>query len=239
MAFKIRIHMTPITTYASRLRENKPFSFVRYGNGEWDGVLGTRNRTGSGSQMLNVPGLRQDLQESLISAPRSESYLLGMQNYMRKRPEWSMVMRWLSVHAPHLVWHNADVFHWASSRVELWPLIEELRKKPLVFIGPPFLRKIACRLPYVGFVEVRSRNCYQDKVGLRRAILEQPEPAVFCFSAGPTTKPLIHELFPILGEKSFLIDFGSLWDVYCGVKSRSYHKRITPAKTRINFGGPR
>lgn len=236
MAFKIKIHMTSIATYAKRLRENKPFSFVRYGNGEWDGILGTRKRTGSRSQRLDVPGLRQDLQGSLILAPRSENYLLGMQNYMQKRPEWSKVMHWLSVHAPHLVWHNADVFHWASSRVELWPLIEELRKKPLVFIGPCFLRKLARRLPYVGFVEVRSRNCYQDINQIRAAILEQPEPAVFCFSAGPTTKPLIQELFPVLGEESFLIDFGSLWDVYCGVKSRSYHKRITAAKTRVNFG---
>lgn len=237
MAFKIKIRMTPIAFYANRLKNNEPFSFVRYGNGEWDGVLGTRKRTGSGSQRLDVPGLKQDLYRSLMQVYKPGNYLLGMQNYMQKRKEWRSVVHWLSVHAPHLVWHNADVFHWASSRVELWPLIRELKEKPLVFIGPPFMRRISKRLPYVGYVEVRPQNCYQNKAQIRKAILEQPRPAVFCFSAGPTTKPLIYELFPVLGEENFLIDFGSLWDVYCGVKSRSYHKRITPTKMKLNFGG--
>jgi hypothetical protein len=105
-----------------------------------------------------------------------------------------------------------------------------------VFIGPSHIRSISKRLPYVGFVEVRTRNCYQDIAKIHKAILEQPRPAVFCFSTGPTTKVLIAKLFPALGEENFLIDFGSLWDVYCGVKSRSYHKKITPAITSKNFG---
>ena len=106
-----------------------------------------------------------------------------------------------------------------------------------MFIGPPFLQKISDRLPLVGFVKVRRRDCYQDFKGIYKAILKQKTPAVFCFSAGPTTKVLISKLFPVLRERNFLIDFGSLWDVYCGVTSRRYHKKITPDKTRKNFGG--
>jgi len=237
MTFKIKIHPTPLSYYVGRLAANEPFSFVRYGNGEWDGIRGTRDRTGSGSQKLNVPGLQQDLMRSLMMAHKSGNYLLGMQNYMQKRPEWQGVTQWLKDHAPGLTWHDADVFHHASSRAELWPLIQELRKKSLIFIGPPHLGKISARLPYQGHVVVPLPNGYQNKKKIRRAILKQKGPAVFCFSAGPLAKVLIYELFPVLGKENFLIDFGSLWDVYVGVKSRSYHKKITAAKTKINFGG--
>jgi len=237
MTFKIKIHPTPLSYYVGRLAANEPFSFVRYGNGEWDGIRGTRDKTGSGSQNLKVPGLRQDLMRSLMMPYPPQNYLLGMQNYMQKRPEWPAVTQWLKVNAPGLIWHNGDVFHWASSRAELWPLIQELRKKSLIFIGPGFLRKIAGRLPYKAFVEVRSKDCYRDKKRIRSAILKQPKPAVYCFSCGPLAKVLIYELFPILGKENFLIDFGSIWDVYCGVKSRTYHKKITAAKTSLNFKG--
>lgn len=234
----IRVLKTPLSFYADRLKANNPFTFVRYGNGEWDGILGTRDKTGSGSQWLNIPGLRQGLQQSLKRGYDSDCYLLGMQNLVQRRaPMWEGAKRWLQINAPDLIWHDADVFHHCSSRAQLRPLVDELRKKPLVFIGPAHVRPISKLLPYVGFVEVRTRDCYQDATAIYKAILKQPSPGVFCFSAGPTAKILMAKLFPILGEKSFLIDFGSLWDIYCGVKSRSYHKKITATITSKTFGG--
>ena len=216
----LKIHKTPLSYYVSRLKKNQPFSFVRYGNGEWDGILGTRNRTGSGSQRLNIPGLRQGLQRSLKCGHDPARYLVGMQGYAQRIPYMRRGMsKWLQINAPNLVWHDADVFHHTSARALLLPLIQELREKPLVFVGPAHIKPISKHLPYVGFVEVRKRNCYQDVAKIQKAILALPHPAVFCFSAGPTTKILIAKLFPVLGEESFLIDFGSLWDVYCGVKS--------------------
>lgn len=237
MTFKLKIHMTPLSYYVERLKSNNPFSFIRYGNGEWDGILGTRKRTGSGSQRLNIPGLRQGLQNSLKRDYDPDRYLVGMQDYAQRIKYMQQGSRkWLQINAPNLIWHNADVFHHCSSRAQLRPLIDELRKKSLVFIGPAHIKSISRLLPYVGFVEVRSRDCFQDTTKIYKAILQQKSPAVFCFSAGPTTKILVHKLFPTLGNENFLIDFGSLWDVYCGVSSRSYHKKITPAITRKNFG---
>lgn len=232
----VKVLKTPLSFYVERLELNDPFSFLRFGNGEWDGILGTRNRTGSKSQKLSIPGLQQGLQMSLKRGYDPRRYLLGMQGYAQRISYMRKGSRqWLQINAPDLVWHDADVFHHCSARAQLWPLIRELRKKPLVFIGPAHIRPISKRLLYVGFVEVRGRDCYQDIAEIRKEILKQQRPAVFCFSAGPTTKILISELFPVLGEKNFLVDFGSLWDVYCGVKSRSYHKRITPTTTRKNF----
>ena len=234
----VRIIKTPLSYYAERLKTNNTFTFVRYGNGEWDGILGTRRETGSGSQRLNIPGLRQGLKLSLKRGFDPDYYLVGMQNHMQKRVTlWRKTKGWLQINAPNLVWHDADVFHHCSSRSQMWPLIKELRKKPLVFVGPSHIRPISKQLPYVGFVEVRRKDCYQDIAKIRKAILGQKRPAVFCFSAGPTAKILMSELFPVLGKENFLIDFGSVWDIYCGVRSRSYHKRITLAIVRKNFGG--
>lgn len=236
--FRIKILDTALDSYVKLLQSDSPFAFVRYGNGEWDGILGTRKETGSRSQNLAIPSLQKELQDSLRHAYDPSSYFLGMQYYMQHRPQlWSQTLRWLWINGPNLVWHNGDVFHWASSGGKLWPLIRELRKKSLVFIGPPHLRSISRLLPYVGFIQVRLPNCYQDKAQIRKAILNHLGSAVFCFSAGPTAKVLIHDLFPLLGQDNFLIDFGSLWDVYCGVKSRTYHKSMTLATMRKNFGG--
>jgi len=43
-------------------------------------------------------------------------------------------------------------------------------------------------------------------------------------------------LWPEMGEHSWLIDFGSLWDVYCGKRSRRYHKRMGKGVIRENLG---
>jgi hypothetical protein len=60
---------------------------------------------------------------------------------------------------------------------------------------------------------------------------------VYCFSASMTTNVLIHRLYPLMGETSWLIDFGSLWDVYVGVKSRSgYGKEDWTERIRKNLG---
>jgi hypothetical protein len=49
---------------------------------------------------------------------------------------------------------------------------------------------------------------------------------------------LIHDLHPELGERNWLIDIGSVWDVYAGVLSRGYFERMAREDlVRHNLGG--
>ncbi|HUS95279.1 MAG TPA: hypothetical protein VMX97_00915, partial [Hyphomicrobiaceae bacterium] len=64
--------------YADRIKAGKPFAFVRYGNGEWDCILGLYHTTRSGSQRF-TPDLRDALMDSL-QAPRAGDYFTAMQS---------------------------------------------------------------------------------------------------------------------------------------------------------------
>ena len=49
---------------------------------------------------------------------------------------------------------------------------------------------------------------------------------VYAFSASMMANVLINDLHPVLGQDNWLIDFGSLWDVYVSVQSRSVYKKL-------------
>jgi hypothetical protein len=126
-------------------------------------------------------------------------------------------------------------------RGTLYPLIEQLRKMELIIVGPPWLEGLKKVFPSMKFVYVRPKNCfttYQDmRSGIVGALKTCKAPVVVSFSAGPTTKVLIDSLHDEVGDGCYLIDFGSLWDIYVGKQSRSYHKRVTPEVIRRNLTG--
>jgi len=76
------------------------------------------------------------------------------------------------------------------------------------------------------------------KAEIIQQVSDLPHPAFVGFTAGPAAKVMIYELYQVLGDKSFFIDFGSLWDVYSGLKSRKYQKTMTFETIRRNILGP-
>jgi len=218
--------------YVDKLGRNEQFSFIRYGDGEWSCILQRLTRTGSGSQKFS-PGLRKALEDS-ISVKRSGAYYRAMNPGRIERCRFlPQVEAWLASNAPGLDWHQCTIFYKASFRGQLFPIVKELKRHRVVVVGPKWLEA----LPFASeFVQVRSHNCWQDADAIF-AQLRDLKDVVIAFSAGPATKVLIHRLQPILGEHSWLIDFGSVWDPYCGIKSRKYHKGLTPEILRRNMTG--
>ena len=53
------------------------------------------------------------------------------------------------------------------------------------------------------------------------------EKPVFGFSASMATNVMIDELYPIVGDKCWMIDFGSIWDPFIGNMIRSHHLKYT------------
>jgi len=219
--------------YADQLRNGKPFSFVRYGNGEWDCILELYHRTRSGSQTFS-PGLRKALIASL-STPRKGAYFPAMQSlsFLKRVKLLPKIEAWLAYNSPGWTWHNGEVFHKASMHGRMFPLVEAMQKHRVVVVGPKWLLS----LPFAStFVPVSTRNCWKDVDKIERQLRDLRN-VVISFSAGPATKVLIHRLQPVIGKHSWLIDFGSLWDPYGGMKSRKYHGRVTPEVQRRNLRG--
>lgn len=237
------IHVTDISLhlFVDKLERAEPFSFVRYGDGEWSCILQCAQRTGSGSQKLDIPKLQELLAEGVVNAPHNSNYFLALQSvgFLERKGLLKRIEPWLVRNCTQPVnWCNGEVFHRASMKGKLYPLVEQLRKMEVVVVGPHWLKRLDRDVfPYVKFIEVSTRDCFAQHVGITKEILKSPEGSVISFSAGPTTKVLIYTLYPELGSTNFLIDFGSLWDIYCGKSTRRYHKRVTPEVRRINLMG--
>jgi hypothetical protein len=225
--------------YVERIQNNQPFTFVRYGDGEISAILNDgRRTTGSRSHRLDMPNMQSQLRRSILKRPASGSYITALrETALNKRFE-----AWLLKNKAHRGWHDCTVFYKASRKGQLFPLIDAIRKSEyrLVVVGPPHLAKLQSALPVSRFIQVPPRNCYKvlgEKIKL--VLKEKDDPLIVSISAGPPGKIMAWQLYQHIGQKSFIMDFGSLWDVYCDKKSRKYHKSMGADTIKRNLGGPR
>jgi hypothetical protein len=215
-----------VSEIVARIESGKPFSWVRYGNGEWDAALGLKAATGTLSQKFSEP-LRQAMRETVID---HHGKIMAMQNerYLRKVKLWPKIQAWLQKHRIVIDWQPGDVLHHASGAGTLAPFVQALRNP--VFVGPSHFQN----MPIAGdFLPVRDTGCWDEVDRIEAEMRALCQGRIVCVSAGPTTKVLIHRL---RGEDMQLIDCGSLWDVYCGIPSRKYQRQITPDILQKNLG---
>ena len=70
----VRVRRMPLAYYVSMLSGGKPFSFSRFGDGEWNAILGKPGQNCDGHAFF--PELGADLRDALI---QKLPYLYGMQ----------------------------------------------------------------------------------------------------------------------------------------------------------------
>jgi hypothetical protein len=234
----VRVRPRPLSYYVSMLRDRKPFSFSRFGDGEWNAILDKPGENCDGHAFFSELGA--DLRDAIM---HKLPYLYGMQ-VRAVKCMGKEIWQFLAKNQTGIDWHDADVFHYCNNAGSLFPLVRQLRTMKVVVVGPTHLRGLADSVfPYAGFIEIPLKNCYLDKENILKRMGEYrekagPGPAVYAFSASMTTNVLIHRLYPAMGDTSWLIDFGSLWDVYVGVKSRSgYGKEDWTERIRRNLEG--
>jgi|WetSurMetagenome_2_1015567.scaffolds.fasta_scaffold00150_31 hypothetical protein len=214
----VRVTPRPLSFYVGLMAQGRPFSFSRFGDGEWNAILGSTGENCDGHPYF--PELGADLRGALTARP---AYFCAMQ-YRAIRDMGTRMRAFLDVNGVSLDWHDADVFHAASNEAELFPLVNQLRAMKVVVVGPPHLRGMDRTLfHYAQFIEIPPKNCYHARHEIEaqvRRCASSLGPALFSFSASMTSNVLIHRLYPDLGATSWLVDFGSLWDVFVGVLSR-------------------
>lgn len=224
--------------YVDRIVNRQVYSFSRWGDGEWRAALHRRSPTHANcdkhrffkpmNQQLEQVLLDQPAYEMGIQALALKCYGPAIRNFIRKR-------------CPKITWHDSDVFHKASVKGQLAPLLSALREAPLLMVGPAYLQKIEPLLKYEVFVNVPQRNCYRELDRIRREVLaaakDMPQPFVCSISASMPAEILIHQLYPSLGRTAFLIDFGSLYDPFVGNNTRGYHRAMSRETRKANLEG--
>jgi len=225
--------------YVDMINAGQPFTFIRYGDGEWSAILGDRARTSSGSQALRVPELKDAMSQSIKRAWQADNYFPALRpTSFNKSPA---IANWLRANTPAWVkWHKCTVFYLASRKGRLHPFIEALRnlKMPIVVVGPQRLRALNDRaFPIAHFIEIPGKDCWIEKRKILDRCVAIKEPALFTFTAGPAAKPMAWKLFNHVGKHSFILDVGSLLDIYVGSHTRRYHHSMTKAIIRANLMG--
>jgi hypothetical protein len=200
-------------TILDKLRRGERFAFSRFGDGEFNCIFGKRGQNCDGHQYF--PDLGRALRAVLESRP---DYLVGVQGLARRvykgDPEFEQL-----VDFPYV---DADALHKASQGGMLSSLFRALGERETVIVGPSHIGKLS--FPFVHQI-ISPRNCWEDYGKILVHCRAQATPGrVFVFCASMPAKVLIHELS--LTTPCTLIDAGSVFDPYCGVKSRRYHHKL-------------
>ena len=225
----------PLAYYVDLLSTRTPFALSRWGDGEWSCILGDEGENCDGHSYF--PKLGEDLRHILLKQ-RPYFHAIGPKAYgdMGNR-----VNPWLDSHNISREWHYANTFLDASWHGELFPLIEQLQTKRVLYVGPRHLREVARAFPLVGFYEIPSKDCYLSYPSIVDVVERSAwdlKPDVIAISAGMTANVLVDSLWLRYGEDVTIIDFGSLFDIYCGVASRKYMQAQGWAKRiKVNLEG--
>ena len=231
------VEPTPLAHYTELIETRQPFTFQRYGDGDWNCI---QRRHGFADVDTLRPGLRMSIIKSLEQVYRDERYILSIyvQNFSMDGLDW------LEQHVAGVRWHDEAVFGYASRDGHLYPFIKAVRELgiPIVVVGPPTLRALSAfnvaRFIEVSPIQDSAADTYSwnDWQRVVRECLEVQGPAFFTFSMGLAAKAVVWELFGRIGQQSWLLDVGSLWDVYIGDRSRKYHFVMSEKIIKANLG---
>lgn len=217
----------PLDWHISRLKNKEYYSFVRWGDGEMKALLKKSGNTKGHGKYALSPRTKKAMNQALLKYYEEENLIFSCPDRM---------LTWMNEHNRRwlegrklwgIKWINCTVFKGSSAAGALFPLIEELRKQKVIVIGPKWLRTLRKQaFNYLDFIEIHPKKGYWDKTVIPRVLESQKKYGngiVYSFSAGIGSCIFISNLHrPMQGN--FLIDFGSVWDIFCGKVSRKYMK---------------
>jgi len=230
--------------YAGRIIANDPFSLVRYGEGEWRVVVPEMHvKKQRVFSEWHTEEAQDAMRETLLGYHQDERYLPAIwhQRYYAKNGRLRKIQRWLTENElGDIPWHDGRLFRRATERDRVHVIVEAIREcpLPLVIVGPGRIEeKMREKFKIERFISIHPTHAYNHRGKTVGEILKIDTPSLVSFSAGGTANILIHRLFPFIGEESFLIDFGALWEGLAGKRTRPYHRSLSPARIKKNWEG--
>lgn len=227
--------------YISRFKNQEYYSFVRWGDAEWGALIRTSGDSDGHGRYPYSPELNRRMWKSLLKYYEEKNLIFGICDRVWK----PMIQRgeiWLREHKlSNINWVYSEIFTLASMAGTLFPLIEELRKHKIIVIGPQRLRRLPERVfKFTDFIEIHHKTGWNDSSVPKRVLKckqKYGNGIIYSFSAGIGSNVFIPNLHRSMNG-NFLIDFGSVWDIFCGKVTRIYMRpaRYPESKTRKNLG---
>ncbi len=179
------------------------FSFSRFGDGEMFCMEGKDGMNCDRHEYF--PDLGKALR-NVLDNPRGVMGLMPLADNLRSR---------------NVDWVNGRCFCDALIRGDLDLFMEALQDRYVILVGPWHLRN----LEFLNwFIQVPTRNAWLEYDRIKKEIETHITVGnVIIYACGMMAPVLIHDLYR---EDITQIDVGAVFDPYCGVHSRLYHKDL-------------
>jgi hypothetical protein len=202
-------HWTETLAMINKNLANKiNFKFARYGDGEFNCMFGKEGK--NCDKHIYYTDLGAKLRTSF-----SKNVITGIQPLSLTLP-YADRINYL-VKGLDLV--NADVLHNASITGLLPEFMLALENRRVICIGPIHLATI-----FDDMIIISNENCWQDYEHVKDVLKDLIEPdLVVILCASMMSEVLIKDFEK---EDITMIDAGSVFDPYVGVKSRKYHHNL-------------
>lgn len=210
----------PVEHYLDKIRNNEPFSFSRFGDVEvmccFPGGYLTENCDGS----RFLPELKKPMMQILKNQYPYYHCLLDCSFDLNG----DKFRKLLEETCPDMDFYDGEVWQKLSFDERIGELIEAINPYNPCFVGGSHLKNVKYMygLDSMRFIETPSRDSFLQYDGIFDEIMAMYKTGcrMFLFSTGYTTKIIIDNLYPYIGEFATLLDAGSLFDCYVGKLSR-------------------
>lgn len=207
------------------ISSNTPFSFVRYGDGEWatifeDTELHTKlvDKWGSSLKKFGKPLLEIVNSDNV----RKENYFLGIQNH-----GYQMFKEHIDGILTNQNTCDSDILHRRNSKGEIDDFFDVLSDRDNLLVGPYYMSQL--NLFKFDLVETPQYNVWLHIEDIKSDIetkLGSGNYDVILYSCSLAAKILIDHFYSLYGDRIIQIDVGSMLDPYCGMYSRNYHINV-------------
>ena len=210
----------PLATLTDWIERKQRFALARFGDGEFQCLKEQKGENCDG--VTYSPELAKALTVALLN-PRVIHCISGIGAHYGAED-------WTWHNAPGMAWYESDQVLNASMAGTLWPLRSALCRGHMLYVGPERLRYVVQEgLGAHDLVAVPLTTAFDEIDALVESVslkIRNDDYQLVGISAGPAAKVLVNRLEREFPKVTF-IDFGSVWDMYAGVPTRSGPKRLT------------
>lgn len=205
--------------FCHNLKNEIPFSFARYGDGEWAAILKSDGENCDGHQYFDDMGT--SLSE-IIGSP--VDYYIGIQPLAIR----AMLPRMGALAFPHQnSFFNADILHKASEYGIIHQFFAAMANRRIILVGPEYLRDQYV-LQIAEHVLIPEKNCWLERdntlAALHSTLTAENDVVLFCASMAANV--YVDQMYTAYGKKHSFLDIGSLLDPFAGKLSRGYHRKL-------------
>ncbi|MHA2086265.1 MAG: hypothetical protein ACXABD_21180 [Candidatus Thorarchaeota archaeon] len=174
----IKLAYRGIDYFISLIQQEIPFSFPRYGDGEFSSILGYHGQNCDGIKYTDE--LREALTETLRYPHLNETYYYGLLAIAIRffKP---YIERFTIANNLDIMWTEATFLVAANRHGRLAPLLAALQPRPMLYVGPSYLkdvgRVLGLDIPY--FIEIPEKTAFQDRESIKNKVLVYADVADF------------------------------------------------------------